>query len=236
MKEADEINLSLLLREGFEQFCGPVELGAGRNNENATPRSDVLQLNSTLSLLRSNFNAVPVDGGYGGYGYTAKPAVGEPASYKLILEPNDKISIPKSSRFFVIKSFNGQDVRDSFFSKRWSSSDAGNNKLNRIWKQLKQAHNEYTTGEQFKILLFFSISSSNKFCGIAELKSELISNKHFAVQWLCVKDVGSSRFKHLVSADKPVTSARDCQELAYDVGVAMFGIFRKTPASSSFLM
>lgn len=166
-------------------------------------------------------------------------------SSPVVISPNS-IFVPRGSRFFVIKSYNESDVRSSFSHKVWSSTDLGNKRLNKAFKSKQISE---------RILLFFSVNGSGKFCGVAEMCSEL-SNKaetgketssiwletrwkgQFSVQWIVVKDILNSKVKHLkvpLNDWKPVTNSRDTQELPFDIGTEMIQIFKKTYSNSSFL-
>lgn len=167
----------------------------------------------------------------------------EPSSQvDLILSPRS-IYVPQDSKFFVIKSFDEVDVKTSFMHKVWSSTDMGNKRLNAAYTS--RHSNE-------RIFLFFSVNSSGKFCGIAEMVSPLIASRQsadlwmdksrwrgeFKVQWLYVKDVYNSQLRHLEvpkNEFKAVTNSRDTQELPEDVGIEMLEIFKKTKSQTSFL-
>ncbi|CCH41284.1 YTH domain family protein 3 [Wickerhamomyces ciferrii] len=163
------------------------------------------------------------------------------------------ISIPVGSRFFVIKSFNQQDINSSFIHKIWSSTDIGNNRL------AKAFNNKYSNE---RIFLLFSVNGSGKFCGVAEMKSSLRLNPdghenenvwldgtrwkgNFKIQWLIIKDISNLYLKHLKFQStnnftntfelKPVTNSRDTQELSFEVGRQMINIFKETHSSTSFL-
>lgn len=158
------------------------------------------------------------------------------------------ISVPKGSRFFVIKSFNEDDVISSFVHKVWSSTELGNNRLSKAF------NSRSSTSE--RIFLIFSVNGSGKFCGIAEMKSKLNKNPNaqgnkkiwsdnsrwkgiFKIQWLIIKDINNNYLRQLKisinSEIKPVTNSRDTQELPFDIGVKMIDIFKNTDSSTSFL-
>lgn len=167
---------------------------------------------------------------------------------QLILSPSI-VSIPKGSRFFVIKSFNEQDIKSSFIHKIWSSTDLGNKRLSRAFNFKKS--NE-------RIFLIFSVNGSGQFCGIAEMKSNYLENKDnnnndeqiwldnsrfkgkFQIQWLFAKNISNNLLRHLrfqVSEFewKPVTNSRDTQELPFELGEEIVNIFKSTYSTTSFL-
>lgn len=176
-------------------------------------------------------------------------------SQSLVLAPSSQIFIPEHSRFFVIKSFNEEDVQASFTHKVWASTDLGNKRLNRAFMDRPP---------RSRIFLFFSVNGSGKFCGVAELLSGLINKKetaslvnksvsnespwldksryngYFQVQWMFIKDVYNNNFRHFkirmqTGEFKPVTNSRDTQELPFETGREMLAVFRNVRSNSSFL-
>lgn len=165
------------------------------------------------------------------------------------------IFVPSGSRFFVIKSFNEQDIISSFVHKVWSSTDLGNNRLSKAYYSLKNSSQ--------RIFLLFSVNGSGQFCGIAEMKSNIFKNNtptgagedniwldnsrwkgKFQIQWLVIKDVSNNYFRHLKFSFhswndqyelKPVTHSRDTQELPFKVGRQMIQIFKDVDSQTSFL-
>ncbi len=224
-----------------------------------------------------------------------------------VLDPSDFI-IPPSSRFFVIKSYNESDVQSSFIHSVWSSTDLGNKRLNKAFKELHESsyykflksHPELNINLP-KILLFFSVNSSGHFCGIAEMTSLVTSNNDlninnqqqlqshsplqnqnsysnqfinnnlfssssqngynnsnnnnntknlnniwtdkrwkglFSINWIFIKDIPNSslrKLKVINNENKPITNSRDTQEVLFDVGNKVVGIFKGYPGKTSFL-
>lgn len=180
----------------------------------------------------------------------------------LILSPSI-ISIPSGSRFFVIKSFNEQDIISSFTHKVWSSTDLGNNRLSKAFNSMRNSNLK-------RIFLFFSVNGSGQFCGIAEMKSKIVKKNDgnnevdddiwldssrwkgkFKIQWLLIKDIPNIYLRHLkipiniqqqYNSDnhnefemRPVTNSRDTQELPFEIGEQMIQIFKDVDSKTSFL-
>ncbi|KAH3671468.1 hypothetical protein WICMUC_004600 [Wickerhamomyces mucosus] len=162
----------------------------------------------------------------------------------LVLSPQN-LYIAPGSRFFIIKSFNEEDIKSSFLHRVWTSTELGNKRLNKAFKSKNL--NE-------RIFLFFSVNGSGKFSGIAEMRSEInsLSNTDcqpiwvdnakykgsFEIQWIFIKDIRNSFFKSLKNSQndyKPVTISRDTQEIPFDTGVEMVKIFKKIKSNTSFL-
>ncbi|CCD22608.1 mRNA-binding phosphate metabolism regulator NDAI_0A04520 [Naumovozyma dairenensis CBS 421] len=154
------------------------------------------------------------------------------------------INIPDGSRFFVIKSINLEHIKKSFYNGIWSSTHFGNKRLSQAFKQLNQ--NE-------KIFLFFSANGSGKFCGVAEMISNILSDvdtkdvwennekygKAFKVKWTIVRDIHNKnlkRFLNPLNEMKPVTNSRDTQEIPFPIGHSMMKLFKSDQLEdSSFL-
>ena len=67
---------------------------------------------------------------------------------------------PGFARFFVIKSYTEDDVHKSLKYEIWSSTDPGNKRLDKAFKE---------TAGRGPIYLFFSVNASGHFCGMAEM-------------------------------------------------------------------
>lgn len=146
-------------------------------------------------------------------------------------------TVPKTSKFFVIKSYNILDVNASFIHNIWTSTELGNRRLDKAYTELSKTNNPDVDG---KIFLFFLVNSLGKFCGIAEMKSAIDFTTAlniwceqtrwkgiFPVEWLLIKDVPNKFFQHLkIPANdyKPVTNSRDTQEIPFDIGISMLKI------------
>lgn len=67
---------------------------------------------------------------------------------------------PSFARYFVIKSYTEDDVHKSLKYEIWSSTDPGNKRLDKAFKE---------TAGRGPIYLFFSVNASGHFCGMAEM-------------------------------------------------------------------
>ncbi|ODV60318.1 mRNA-binding phosphate metabolism regulator, partial [Ascoidea rubescens DSM 1968] len=151
--------------------------------------------------------------------------------------------IPQIAKFFVIKSFNLYDIQQAFLNKVWSSTELGNKRLNQ------------TFNLNYPVYLFFSVNGSGKFCGIAQMLSNVVydskdannediwfeSDKYkgfFKINFIFIKDLNFKYFKNLKlinNFNKSVTNSRDTQELPYEIGYKMVEAFKFTNSNSSFL-
>ncbi|RPB07220.1 YTH-domain-containing protein, partial [Morchella conica CCBAS932] len=143
------------------------------------------------------------------------------------------------SRFFVIKSNCELDIFASLKHGIWTSTDLGNKRLDRAFCDLTR---------KGPIFLFFSVSGSGKFCGIAEMTSEIEHSVHtgiwsdkrwrgrFTVKWLIVKDIPNAdlrQFRVANNDNKPFTNCRDTQEILTNPGENVYKLFNRYVSSSS---
>ncbi|KAF8478524.1 YTH-domain-containing protein [Russula ochroleuca] len=149
---------------------------------------------------------------------------------------------PSFARYFVIKSYTEDDVQKSLKYEIWSSTDPGNKRLDKAFKE---------TAGRGPIYLFFSVNASGHFCGMAEMLTPVdytrsstvwASDKWkgvFKVRWIFVRDIPNANLRHIrlhnTQERKPVTNSRDTQELPPDAGQEMLRIFHTHPARTSLL-
>ncbi|KAF7986524.1 hypothetical protein HWV62_26228 [Athelia sp. TMB] len=149
---------------------------------------------------------------------------------------------PSYARFFVIKSYTEDDVHKSLKYEIWSSTDPGNKRLDKAFKEC---------AGRGPIYLFFSVNASGHFCGMAEMLTPVdytrsstvwASDKWkgvFKVRWIFVRDIPNANLRHIrlnnTQERKPVTNSRDTQELLPDAGQEMLRIFSSHPARTSLL-
>ncbi|KAH9928210.1 YT521-B-like domain-containing protein [Fomitopsis serialis] len=156
--------------------------------------------------------------------------------------PVDFDTRPLFARFFVIKSYTEDDVHKSLKYEIWSSTDPGNKRLDKAFKE---------NAGRGPIYLFFSVNASGHFCGMAEMLTPVdytrsstvwASDKWkgvFKVRWIYVRDIPNANLRHIrlnnTQERKPVTNSRDTQELLPDAGQEMLRIFHTHPARTSLL-
>ncbi|KAG1756316.1 YT521-B-like domain-containing protein [Suillus paluster] len=149
---------------------------------------------------------------------------------------------PGFARYFVIKSYTEDDVHKSLKYEIWSSTDPGNKRLDKAFKEC---------GGRGPIYLFFSVNASGHFCGMAEMLTPVdytrsstvwASDKWkgvFKVRWIFVRDIPNANLRHIRLSNtqerKPVTNSRDTQELLPEAGQEMLRIFHTHPARTSLL-
>ena len=89
---------------------------------------------------------------------------------EAINNPNENTFLP-NARFFVIKSFNEENIFRALIHSIWSSTPDHNKKLNEAYKD--------ATTRNYPIILFFSVNSSSRFCGCAQMISPVDPKKDF---------------------------------------------------------
>ncbi|KAL8292991.1 hypothetical protein RQP46_000685 [Phenoliferia psychrophenolica] len=149
---------------------------------------------------------------------------------------------PPSARFFVIKSYTEEDVHKSLKYEIWASTDLGNKRLDRAFRE---------SADKGPIYLFFSVNGSGHFAGMAQMLTPVdyaMSSNVWAsdkwkgvlkVKWIYIKDVPLASLRHIrlsnTPENKPVTSSRDTQEVPYDAGLAVLGILASYNSRTSLL-
>ncbi|SCV69041.1 BQ2448_2061 [Microbotryum intermedium] len=149
---------------------------------------------------------------------------------------------PSAARFFVIKSYTEEDVHKSLKYEIWASTDLGNKRLDRAFRE---------SHERGPIYLFFSVNASGHFAGVAEMLTPVdysttsnvwASDKWkgvLKVRWIYIKDVPLSALRHIrlsnTSENKPVTSSRDTQEVPFDAGLEVLRVIATYPSRTTLL-
>ncbi|KAL2342262.1 hypothetical protein Fmac_010202 [Flemingia macrophylla] len=154
----------------------------------------------------------------------------------------------ETAKFFVIKSFNEDDIHKGVKYNVWTSTPIGNKKLNAAFldaeAKLKQ------TGTVYPVFLFFSVNASSQFVGVAEMLGPVDFGKDmnfwkldqyngfFPIKWHIIKDVPNNQLVHIIlpnNENKPVTFTRDTQEIGLKEGLEMLKIFKNYSAKTSLL-
>eukprot|EP01105_Mastigella_eilhardi_P027463 TRINITY_DN847_c0_g1_i1.p1 TRINITY_DN847_c0_g1~~TRINITY_DN847_c0_g1_i1.p1 ORF type:complete len:628 (-),score=177.38 TRINITY_DN847_c0_g1_i1:1522-3405(-) len=178
---------------------------------------------------------------------TAAPKARFPGLEELLANRgNIDLAPPATARFFVIKSYSEDDVHKSIKYSVWASTDSGNRRLDRAYRELN-------SGAQPKgpIYLLFSVNASGQFCGLAEMTSVVDTQQQcscwqldgkwkgmFRVRWLLVKDVPNAALRHIRLANnenKPVTNSRDTQEVPYEQGLQLLNVVSSYRSRTSLL-
>ncbi|KAF8329972.1 YT521-B-like domain-containing protein [Cantharellus anzutake] len=149
---------------------------------------------------------------------------------------------PQDARYFVIKSYTEEDVHKSLKYEIWSSTDPGNKRLDKAFRE---------NAGRGPIYLFFSVNASGHFCGVAEMLTPVDYTRTstvwaqdkwkgvFKVRWIFVRDIPNAVLRGIrlenTQERKPVTNSRDTQELPKEAGNEMLRIFLTHAAKTSLL-
>ncbi|PWN43596.1 YTH-domain-containing protein [Ceraceosorus guamensis] len=150
---------------------------------------------------------------------------------------------PANARWFVIKSFTEDDVQRSLKYEIWASTEKGNARLDKAWRE--SAH-------LGPLYLFFSVNASGHFNGMAQMLTPLDYSTSsnvwaqegkwkgtFKVRWIYVKDVPNSQLRHIrltnTPENKPITQSRDTQELPVAAGKELIRIMHGYSARTTLL-
>ncbi|KAK7302364.1 hypothetical protein RJT34_13251 [Clitoria ternatea] len=154
----------------------------------------------------------------------------------------------ETAKFYVIKSFNEDDIHKGIKYNVWTSTPSGNKKLNAAFLDAEARLRQ--TGKMCPVFLFFSVNASRQFVGVAEMlgpvdfKKDLKFwkldeyNGFFPIKWHIIKDVPNNQFVHIIlqsNENKPVTFSRDTQEIGLKEGLKMLNIFKSYLAKTSLL-
>ncbi|KAL8114763.1 hypothetical protein AgCh_021577 [Apium graveolens] len=150
------------------------------------------------------------------------------------------------AKFYVIKSYNEDNIHKSVKYDVWSSTPDGNRKLDAAFKMAKTSE----AGIECPIFLFFSVNGSGQFVGVAEMIGPVDFKNNldfwevnkwsgfFPVKWHIIKDVPNAHLRHIIlenNDNRPVTFTRDTQEIGLEQGLEMLQIFKTFDEESSLL-
>ncbi|XP_014517069.1 uncharacterized protein LOC106774551 [Vigna radiata var. radiata] len=154
----------------------------------------------------------------------------------------------ETAKFYVIKSFNEDDVHKGVKYNVWTSTPNGNRKLNTAYLDSEAKLRQ--TDTKCPVFLFFSVNASGQFVGVAEMLGPVDFKKDmnfwkldkyngfFPIKWHIIKDVPNNQFVHIIlrnNENKPVTFTRDTQEIGLKEGLEMLNIFKNYSAKTSLL-
>lgn len=154
----------------------------------------------------------------------------------------------ESAKFYMIKSFNEDDIHKGIKYDVWTSTPSGNKKLNTAFLDAEAKLSQ--TGTNCPVFLFFSVNASGQFVGVAEMLGPVDFKKDmsfwkldkyngfFPIRWHIIKDVPNRLFRHITlqnNENKCVTFSRDTQEIGLKEGLEMLKIFKRYPATTCLL-
>lgn len=157
--------------------------------------------------------------------------------------PYTNIDAKKNSIYFVIKSFNIENIHKAIKYGVWSTTYSGNIIFDKAYS-LAQSRNA-------EVYLFFSTNSTFAFQGIARLKSKFQTktysfwkgsekyksfNGSFNLDWLIIKDVPNSTLDKIQVNNIPFSKLRNGVELNEKDALNAVNIFRNFYYCSSLVL
>lgn len=130
------------------------------------------------------------------------------------------INVVPNSKYYIIKSFNIENIHKAIKYNTWSTTYSGNSSFNKAYIEAKNRGAE--------VYLFFSINSTFSFQGLARLSSKLQEKSYsfwkgsekykkfdgsFNLEWLIIKDVPSTTLDRVVIDNVPFSKLRNCMEV-----------------------
>lgn len=155
-----------------------------------------------------------------------------PVNYPSNVNPSEQdFAVPKQMKCFVIKSYSEDDVHKSVKYAVWASTETGNRKLDKAYKEM---------AGKGPVYLFFSVNGSRQFCGMAQMTSAVDYNAKFSawaqdkwagqftVKWIFLKDIPNKKLRNIIvpnNENKPVTNSRDTQEILIEQSTVLLKEF-----------
>ncbi|OVA05607.1 YTH domain [Macleaya cordata] len=188
----------------------------------------------------------------GGQTSLSSPPKNDPLGLRLV--QREKYNLPnfetkyENAKFFVIKSYNEEDIHKSIKYDVWASTPHGNRKLDAAFHDAERISSE--TSKTCPIFLFFSANGSGQFVGLAEMTGPVDFEKDMdfwqknkwngflPLEWHIIKDIPNNQLRHIIlenNENKPVTYTRDTQEVGFKQGSEMLAIFKSYPAKTMLL-
>jgi hypothetical protein len=138
-----------------------------------------------------------------------------PVDVAALLSARSLAVLPSAARFFVVKSYSEDDVHKAIKYGCWSSTAAGNKRLDAAFRDAAAAT------PLLPVLLLFSVNASGQFCGVAQLASRVdaAASVPFWQQsakwagraellWHAVKDVPNAALRHVNVGSPPAIAVQ----------------------------
>ena len=137
-----------------------------------------------------------------------------PVDVAALLSCRSLALLPPAARFFVVKSYSEDDVHKAIKYGCWSSTPAGNKRLDAAYRDACAAK------PPVPVLLLFSVNASGQFCGVAQLASRVDASAtapfwqqsakwtgSAQLRWHAVKDVPNAALRHVAVGIPPGVAA-----------------------------
>lgn len=162
---------------------------------------------------------------------------------KKFSQPYSKIEVKKNSTYFIIKSFNIENIHKAIKYGVWSTTYSGNILFDKAYS-LAQSRNA-------DVYLFFSTNSTFAFQGIARLKSKFQSksynfwkgsdkyksfNGSFMLDWLIIKDVPNATLDKIQINNIPFSKLRNGVEINEHDALSAVSVYESFYYCSSLVL
>ena len=153
------------------------------------------------------------------------------------------IEVKKNSTYFIIKSFNIENIHKAIKYGVWSTTYSGNILFDKAYVNAQSKGGE--------VYLFFSTNSTFAFQGIAKLKSKFQAKSHnfwkgsdkykafngsFNIEWLIIKDVPNSSLDRIHVNNIPFSKLRNGVEIIEHDALMAINIYEKFYYCSSLVL
>lgn len=152
--------------------------------------------------------------------------------------------LAKNTRFFLIKSYNHENVELAKSKNVWSTPKSNAIKLNKSYRECAN------------VILIFSVAESGRFQGFARLADECRYDSHlqvdwvlppnltakslmgiFKIDWIAKNDLSFTKTQHLLNQfneNRPVKIGRDGQEIDPQTGESLCRLFNEEKENSNW--
>lgn len=163
--------------------------------------------------------------------------------YKKYSLPYIPIEVKKNSIYFIIKSFNIENIHKAIKYGVWSTTYSGNILFDKAFNSVNNKNGG--------VYLFFSTNSTFAFQGIARLKSNFQQksynfwkgsdkyrsfNGSFNIEWIIIKDIPNSSLDKILINNIPFSKLRNGVEIAEQDALLAISIYEKFYYCSSFVL
>ena len=174
-----------------------------------------LTATSTAEDGAASSSEQPAADGDGGHAPLSSLGIDAPVDVAGLLSARSLSVLPAAARFFVVKSYSEDDVHKAIKYGCWSSTPAGNKRLDAAFRDASAAQ------PPLPVLLLFSVNASGQFCGVAQLVSRVDAaasvpfwqqsakwTGRAELRWHAVKDVPNAALRHVSVGAPPAVAAQ----------------------------
>lgn len=157
--------------------------------------------------------------------------------------PEEELKVVKNSTYYIIKSFNIENIHKAIKYGVWATTYSGNNTFDKAFADSQKRNSE--------VYLFFSTNSTFAFQGIAKLKSGYQNQSYcfwkgsdkyrnfqgsFKIEWVIIKDIPNTTLDKVRINDIPFSKLRNCVEIPESDAMKAVKIIEKFYYCSSLVL